>query len=148
MNAAVSIGGTLSLILLLTFRRIPRQPLLAGIFLTFGACLVVLSTSHSLTFAAGVLVITGICAAGFDVLQQTLLQLAVPDEQRGRAAGIWVVGLGSAPVGYIEMGALISVVGAPVALVINGGLTILSAIALLARAPSFRWNLRARFTTR
>ena len=148
MNAAVSIGGTLSLILLLAFRRIPRQPLLAAIFLTFGACLVVLSTSHSLAFAAGVLVLTGICAAGFDVLQQTLLQLAVPDEQRGRAAGIWVVGLGSAPVGYIEVGALVSLVGAPIALLINGGLTILSAVTLLARAPSFRWNLRARFTTR
>lgn len=148
MNAAVSIGGTLSLLLLLAFRRIPRQPLLAAIFLTFGACLVVLSTSHNLSFAAGVLVMTGLCAAGFDVLQQTLLQLAVPDEQRGRAAGIWVVGLGSAPIGYIEVGALVSVVGAPLALVINGGLTILSAVTLLARAPSFRWNVRARISTR
>ncbi len=144
MNAALSIGGTLSLILLLTFRRIPRQPLLAGIFVAYGASLVVLSMSRSLVLAAAILVVTGICAAAFDVLQQTLLQLAVPDEQRGRAAGIWVVGVGSAPFGYIEVGSLITVVGAPAALLINGSLTMLSAVTLLARAPSYRWRLRAR----
>ncbi len=144
LNAALSIGGTLSLVLLLSFRRIPRQPLLGTIFIAFGASLVVLSTTRSLVFAAAVLVITGICAAAFDVLQQTLLQLAVPDDQRGRAAGIWVVGLGSAPFGFLETGWLISIVGAPGALLINGTLTIVSAVTLLALAPSFRPRLRAR----
>lgn len=144
LNAALSIGGTLSLLLLLAFRRIPRQPLLGAVFVAYGVSLVVLSTTRSLALAAAVLVVTGICAAAFDVLQQTLLQLAVPDEQRGRAAGIWVVGVGSAPVGYLEMGALISAVGAPGALFINGGLTIMSAAMLLARAPAYRLNLRPR----
>lgn len=144
LNAALSVGGTLSLLLLLIFRRIPRQPLLGAVFVAYGVSLVVLSTTRSLTLAAAVLVVTGVCAAAFDVLQQTLLQLAVPDEQRGRAAGIWVVGLGSAPLGYLEMGALISAVGAPLALALNGSLTIVSAVTLLARAPVYRLKLRIR----
>ncbi len=142
LNAALSIGGTLSLLLLLAFRRLPRQPLLGAIFVAFGASLVILSMTRSVALASAVLVLTGICAAGFDVLQQTLLQLAVPDEQRGRAAGIWVVGLGSAPAGFLEVGLLVSAVGAPVTLLINGGLTMISAATLLVRAPSYRWRLR------
>lgn len=144
LNAALSIGGTVSLLLLLVFRRIPRQPLLGGIFFAFGVSLVVLSMTRSVPVAAAVLVFTGICSAAFDVLQQTLLQLAVPDEQRGRAAGIWVVGLGSAPVGFLEVGSLISAVGAPLALLINGSLTIASALALQARAPGYRVRFRSR----
>ncbi len=99
-----------------------------------------LASVRDLRVAAAVLVVTGICAGGFDVLQQTLIQLAVPEGQRGRAVGIWVLGVGSAPVGNLEMGALIAALGAPGALLINGGLALVSAATLLARAPQYRWR--------
>ena len=82
---------------------------------------------------------TGACAAAFDLLQQTLLQLAVPEEQRGRAVGIWVLGIGSAPVGHLEMGTLVAAFGAPVALVVNGCCVLAGAAVLLVRAPTYRW---------
>ena len=145
LNGALSVGGTISLLLLLALaERVPRESLLGAIFVVYGASLVVLSTTRSVALAAAVLVMTGICAAAFDLLQQTLLQLAVPDEQRGRAAGIWVLGVGSAPAGYLETGALIGALGAPGALVVNGVLTALSAALLLAHSPRYRWRLRAR----
>jgi MFS family permease len=92
------------------------------------------------------MVVIGICAGSFDVLQQTLLQLAVPAEQRGRAVGVWVLGLGSAPVGHLEMGFLAASLGAPGALLINGALTLVSAAILLVRAPAYR--LAARVESR
>jgi predicted MFS family arabinose efflux permease len=66
--------------------------------------------------------------------------LAVPDEQRGRAVGVWILGIGSAPIGHLEMGTLASLIGVSMALLINGILTIISAITLLASAPSYRWR--------
>jgi MFS family permease len=94
-----------------------------------------------------VLVVTGICAGAFDVLQQTLIQMAVPAEQRGRAVGVWVLSLGSAPLGHLEMGAMVAAIGAPGALLINGAITTIAAAALLARMPGYRW-WRARAAPR
>lgn len=145
LNAAVSIGGTIALVLLsLAAGRVRREPVLGTIFVVYGVSLIALAMTRDLAVAAAVLVVTGICAGGFDVLQQTLIQLAVPEEQRGRAVGIWVLGVGSAPVGYLEMGALIATLGAPAALTINGALTIVSAVTLVARSPGYRWNLHAQ----
>lgn len=147
LNAAVSIGGTVALVLLSTLAgRVRREPLLGAIFIAYGASLLVLATTRSLAVAAAVLVVTGLCAGAFDVLQQTLIQMAVPEGQRGRAVGIWVLGVGSAPVGNLEMGALIASLGAPGALLINGTLALASAATLLARSPRYRWRLGSRET--
>jgi MFS transporter, DHA1 family, staphyloferrin A biosynthesis exporter len=145
LNAATSIGGVVALALLSTLAgRMRREPLLGAIFVLYGASLLVLATTRDLAVAAAVLVVTGLCAGAFDVLQQTLIQMAVPEGQRGRAVGIWVLGVGSAPVGNLEMGGLIAALGAPGALLINGTLAVASAGILLARSPRYRWTLRAR----
>ena len=87
--------------------------------------------------AALVLVVLGFCAASFDVLLQMLIQMAVPDKQRGRAVGLWVLGVGSGPVGHLEMGWLVGALGAPIALLINGMLTVTVATTLLVRARAY-----------
>ncbi len=143
LNAATAIGGAVALVLLSTLgRRVRREPLLGVIFAAYGASLIAVAATRDLRAAAAVLVLTGICAGAFDVLQQTLIQLAVPEEQRGRAAGIWVLGVGSAPVGNLEMGALIATLGAPAALLINGALTVAAAVTLMTRSPGYRWKPR------
>ena len=145
LNAAVSIGGTVALLLLsMLAGRVRREPLIGAIFVTYGLSLMVLASTHDLRIAAAILVVTGICAGSFDVLQQTLIQMAVPEEQRGRAVGIWVLGVGSAPVGNLEMGALIATLGVPGALLINGALAVASAATLLVRSPGYRWRRQAR----
>jgi MFS family permease len=141
LNAAVAIGGAIAVALL---SLLPgggrRQPLLAAIFVLYGLSILVFAATRDLTVAAGVLLVTGFCAAAFDVLQQTLIQMAVPDEQRGRAVGVWVLSIGSAPIGHLEMGILAGALGAPAALLINGALTLVAAAVLLARAPDYRWR--------
>jgi len=121
--------------------RVPRQPVLALVFIVYGAGLLVLAPSPTLALAAAALVIVGACAASFDVLQQTLMQLAVPESQRGRAVGLWVLGIGSAPIGNLEMGALVAGLGAPLALVINGALVVVAAMVLVVTAPAYRQAL-------
>jgi MFS family permease len=141
LNAAQAIGGAIAVALLaLLPERIPRQPLLGAVFVLYGLAIIGFGLSGSLFVAALFLVITGFCAGAFDVLQQTLMQLAVPPEQRGRAVGLWVLSIGSAPIGHLEMGALARALGVPTALVINGALTLITALLLLVRAPEYRWR--------
>jgi hypothetical protein len=143
LNAAASVGGALAVAALaLLPERMPRQPILGAVFLAYGLAIVALAASRSLPLAIAVLVITGCCAGAFDVLQQTLLQLAVPAEQRGRAVGLWVLSIGSAPLGHLQMGLLIAALGVPAALLSNGLLTVAAAAALLLWAPDYRGLLR------
>ncbi len=145
LNAAVAIGGAIAVALLaLLPGRIERQPVLGAVFLVYGMSLLSLALTSDLLIAAAVMVVTGCCAGAFDVLQQTLIQLAVPDQQRGRAVGLWVLSIGSAPVGHLEMGTLISALGVPAALLINGTVTVVAAAVLLWQAPAYRWTWRAR----
>src|SRR5690606_2640736 len=83
LNAAVSIGGAVAVILLSVLpSEMPRQPVLGMIFLLYGIAIVIFAMTRNLFLSAAILVAIGFCAAAFDVLQQTLIQLAVPDEQR------------------------------------------------------------------
>lgn len=144
LNAAASVGGALAVALLALLPDGRREPLLAATFVVYGLAIMGLALTRSLAVAIVVLLLIGCCAAAFDVLQQTLIQMAVPDAQRGRAVGLWVLSIGSAPAGHLQMGALAAVLGVPGALVINGAVTVAAAATLLARAPAYRWARRAR----
>jgi predicted MFS family arabinose efflux permease len=144
LNASIALGGTLGVLMLsLLPIRIRREPVMGGVFVVYGASLIALAQAGTLPLAAAALLVAGACAASFDALQQTLIQLAVPEHQRGRAIGVWVLGIGSAPVGHLETGALVTWIGAPGALAINGSLVVVSAAALLVRAPIYRGSLGA-----
>jgi hypothetical protein len=148
LNAAVALGGTLAVGLLsLLPGRLAREPMLGSVFVVFGASLLTVAGARDLVLASAVLAVAGGCAAAFDVLEQSLIQLAVPEDQRGRAVGVWLLGLGSAPVGHLEMGALAAAFGAPTGLLVNGLLVLASAATLLARAPAYRLRLARRSGT-
>ncbi len=149
LSAATSIGGTLALILLTMVPiRVRREALLGPIFVAFGVSIVGVALTRDLVVATAVLVLTGACAGAFDLLQQTLIQLAVPAGQRGRAVGVWIFGLGSAPLGNLEMGMLMATLGVPGALLINGIVVIVSATTLLVRVPRYRWGLLVKATSK
>jgi len=143
LNAATSIGGMLAVVALSVLpSRSRRERIIGFVFVVYGVSLLALAGASSLVAAAVVLVITGACAAAFDLLQQTLLQLAVTEDQRGRAVGVWVLGVGSGPIGHLEMGTLIAVLGVPPALLLNALTVVVCAAILLATAPRYRWSLR------
>lgn len=141
LNAASQVGGAIAVTLLsLLPGHVRRQPVLGAIFVLYGLSILALALTHSLAMATALLLVIGLCAGAFDLLQQTLIQLAVPDEQRGRAVGLWLLSVGSAPIGHLEVGLLVAALGAPLALLINGGLTLTTAVILLAHTPSYRWT--------
>jgi hypothetical protein len=124
------VGGTLGVALVAALGQITRR----GLFLLvavvfFGLGQVLLGQSVNFWMALTFVTLVNVMAAITDVLHQGLLQLSVSNEQRGRAMGSWIVGIGTAPVGQLQIGYLAEVTSSRVALLVNGvGLAALAVI--------------------
>ena len=77
--------------------------------------------------------------SAWDILTQSMMQLAVPDHLRGRAMGAWMFAIGSAPLGHLQMGFAVAWLGLANALYINGAMV----LVVLALAV-WRWPNLAR----
>ena len=79
-----------------------------------------------------------VIATASDVLTQSMVQLSVPNHLRGRAMGAWTLAIGSAPLGHLEMGALIVWLGLGGALMTNGAALIIVALLTTVLVPRLR----------
>ena len=123
-------GGLLGLALLANLRDYRRKGFLMFIVSgAFGLGLMAFSVSSALVFFIIVLTVVNACAMAVDTLYKTLMQTNVPDEQRGRAMGSWVLSIGVAPVGHLGVGGLAAALGAQGALLVNGA--VLAGVSLV-----------------
>ena len=132
MGAFSSAGGVLAMVLLSPFGEIRRTGLaFIGVLHVFGLSLVLLGIASNFYVAIlAVLVMSGMMALP-DLFSQSLVQRSVPNKLRGRAMGAWMVAVGTAPVGNLQIGALASVFGVAFALGSHGiGLIVLAVITL------------------
>jgi hypothetical protein len=136
LNAARSVGGILGL--LASMRGFTRGggALFVAVLVSFGGSLIALGVAPYVVGFVGVsllVLVANAAGALADLLAQSLLQLRVPAHLRGRAGGAWVVAIGLAPLGQIQIGALASLFGVSAALGASGlGLVALAgATALL-----------------
>jgi MFS family permease len=123
LNGARAVGGILGLVAASMRGGAGGGALFVAVLVSFGASLVVLGAAPHVVGLVGVLaVVTVVNAAGAlaDLLAQSLLQLSVPTHLRGRAGGAWVVAIGLAPLGQLQMGALASLFGVSIALGASG----------------------------
>ncbi len=135
LTAVRQAGGLMGLALLANLRDYRRKGLLMFVIAgAFGLGLMAFSLSSALVFFIVVLGAVNACAMSVDTLYKTLMQTNVPNEQRGRAMGSWVLSIGVAPVGHLGVGALAGALGAPGALLVNGavlaGVSFAAAIGL------------------
>jgi hypothetical protein len=123
LNAARAVGGLLGLAV--AMRGVTRSsgPLFLLVVAAFGAGVAALGPAPAVVGFAGVLlVLTAANAMGAlaDLLAQSLLQLGVSSDLRGRAGGAWVVAIGLAPLGQLQIGGLASLFGVGAALGASG----------------------------
>jgi hypothetical protein len=134
LNAARSAGGILGLAAAMAWRPARGSGALFLLVLGgFGVSLIGLGAAPYLVgFVGVVIVLTVANAAGAlaDLLAQSLLQLSVPPHLRGRAGGAWVLAIGLAPLGQLQIGALASLFGVSAALGASG--LALAAMAVMA----------------
>ena len=138
MNGLGSLGGLLGIVFLSVKGDIERKGVLYLLtILGFGIGLLLLGFAASFLLVLLVLALLNAVMAITDTLSRGLMQLAVPNEFRGRAMGSWLLALGAGPLGTLQMGALASV-GVVLALSVNGlGLVALAA-AIAALFPLVR----------
>ncbi len=108
------------------FRSIGRMVVMTaggfGLFLVLFALSPALPSSFAVALVA--LLLVGAMSMAYDTTMGALLQLLVPDEVRGRVMGLYVLTFGFTPLGGSVAGAVASLVGAPIAVGLGGGVVI------------------------
>ncbi len=121
MVAARAVGSVIGVVALASIGdRLPKGKTLLVASALFGLSLAAFGSQPWIVTALFFLGVAGIMASIFDLLQQASLQLAVGEDQRGRAMGIWVMGVGAGPVGHLEVGLLSDFTNPQFAIVFNG----------------------------
>lgn len=131
LNGARSVGGFVGLVASMGGAPRGGGTLFLAILVSFGASVIALGLSPFLVGFGGVvmvLLVTNAAGAIADLLAQSLLQRSVPAHLRGRAGGAWVVAIGLAPLGQMQIGGLASLFGVSAALGASG----LALVALVA----------------
>jgi MFS family permease len=123
LMAASGVGSTIAA-LWIAFSRRPSPVIIAlgAIALGLGSIVLALSTSFGLSLLA--MSIAGSGGIAMAVTANTSIQLAVPDQLRGRVMSFYTtIFAGSVPLGGLLMGAIASLWGVPLALMIGALLT-------------------------
>ena len=149
ISATFGLGSLLSALWLAWGNRKPSiQHLLAG-SLAFGILEIFFALSHlyllSLVLIAGV----GFAQIAFSATSNTTLQTVTPDYLRGRVMSVYmVVFAGSVPLGNLFTGGMAHLFGAPIALLIGAGLSLIAAIVgWILRSPAEKNLAEASLTS-
>lgn len=139
MTAVRQFGAIAGLLILARVGKYRRNGLLMfGLVIAFGGGLMSLSLSTNFIYFIAILTLVNACAMSIEVLFKTLMQANVSEEQRGRAMGAWALSIGVAPVGHMGVGALAGMMGAPMTLLVNGGLLLVAGLTAAASLPGIR----------
>jgi len=138
MHAFRNAGGLLGAIVitLLTTKRLGLVYLV--VLSAFGLSLMMLGWAPIMPGVLVAVALIAVFASASDILVQSMMQLSVPAELRGRAMGAWVVALGLGPVGHLELGLLISFFGTALALYFNGVVLLMIGLVGFLLVPSVR----------
>jgi MFS family permease len=140
LNAAIDIGS-MCMIVLITFKPLRKNQgkILMTVVAGFGLCIIVfgLSRFYWLSFAA--LIIAGMLDGISVVIRGTVLQLTTPDEMRGRVSSVNSMFINSSnELGQFESGFTARVMGAPIAVLFGGCMTLLVVVVSWFKAPGLR----------
>lgn len=139
LGAASGIGSLVGSLILASRGRIGR----AGLLFSTGStvmcvCLVGFALSPDFNLAVALLLLSGLGSSTFAAFQSTIILGAASEQLRGRAMGVLTLAIGTAPIGLLEMGALTSLFGAPLAVAANAALCAVLVLWTAVRLPRFR----------
>jgi MFS transporter, DHA1 family, staphyloferrin A biosynthesis exporter len=96
----------------------------------FGVTLIMFASSPYLVLAMLCVLAVGFFNASYTTQNQTMLQMIVPSEMRGRVLGVYLLDRGLQPLGSLLVGVLAAFVGAPLAVAVMGALCVGIAVAI------------------
>ena len=140
MVAAPGLGAVAGMLLLASIAsRIMRKGLfLLGCMALLGLSLIFFSQSTSLSLALLALVGVGGFHALFGAIKNTMVQLNVPDQLRGRVNSLFLLERGLTPAGSFVAGVAAHYFSAPVTVTVMGSIVVLLAGLVLLWVPRIR----------
>jgi MFS family permease len=107
---------------------------LLGLQAVFSLLIIAVAWSRSMPLTYLLLFAAGVSTIITSSLVTSLVQLVAPDHMRGRVMSIYMVAFrGGMPLGSLISGALVSRIGLPIVLTLNGALLFLAAVYFLTR---------------
>lgn len=133
------LGSALGVFAVVGLERLRRRGLLLlTIIALFGLGQIMLSQSPTFWVAVLFVIFINLMASATDILHHALMQFSVSNQERGRAMGSWIIGIGAAPLGQMEGGYLAEATNARVALLVNGAALIALAVIMGLILPRLR----------
>jgi MFS family permease len=106
--------------------------------MAFSSFLLMFSASPSFLIALPLILAANVFAGMFQILNNTAIQLLVPEEVRGRISGFLMMSFGLTPLGTLPMAILAERVGAPAAVAAASVLVLVGAIVWYVASPVLR----------
>ena len=140
LMAAPGLGALLAVLILASLaNRIRRQgAFLVASILILAFFLILFSQIKSFPLALVTLVAAGVFQMLFLASTNTLLQLTVPDQLRGRVMSLYMLDRGFMPAGALFAGVTAHFIGAPSAVATMGGIVIVLTLLVAWRVPALR----------
>ncbi len=139
LNAAAGIGGLIGSVYVAwdaeSHQRLRRM--MASIF-AFGATLLLFSVSPWFLLALPLIFFADVFVTMFMVLNNTAIQVLIPDFVRGRVMSLLMMSFGLTPLGTVPMSWIAERYGAPFAVGLAAVLMVILAIVFYALSPSLR----------
>jgi MFS family permease len=145
--AGISIGALVSGLTSGWVSRVDRQgAVVLGAIVVWGLAIIGFGFAPTLWQAVLCLAVAGAGDMVSAVLRSSMLQLAAPEEMRGRMQGVFIVVVAGGPrLGDLRAGALASAAGVTVAMVSGGVFVVVAMVVVALVVPSF-WLFRASRT--
>ena len=115
-----------------------RLRLMMGSLIFFAATLFAFALSPWFLLALPLVLVSDVFANIFGTSNNTIIQLLVPDEVRGRVTSLLMMSFGFTPLGTVPVAAAAQLFGAPAAVAAAAVMTILLTIAFWALSGSLR----------
>ena len=139
LTSASAIGAVVGALTLASLRSsAPRGAIMLLAMITFGLLLIVFSYSSWAPLSVVLLIGVGAMNISYNASNNTLLQMNVPDEFRGRVLSTLFLNRGMVPLGTTVVGMLATLVGIQLALASMAAVIVLLAVLTMAMAPSLR----------
>jgi MFS family permease len=134
LASMTGVGAFVGAIAIAVWARPPHfTRLYIGAVLSYLALVIAFALAPVPLAAGAALLATGLANSGFSVMQATLIYLAAPVEMRSRLYGVLSLCIGSGLIGFLHIGIMAELIGAPWATTASG------LEGLLAMALTWRW---------
>ena len=139
LNAVIGLGGVAGTMLIAM--RAPnagRQRVMVGSALLFGATLALAAFSPWFGAALALVFVGHACSATFTALNNTAIQILIPDDVRGRVSSLMMMSFSVPMFGTFPVSAAAEEVGAPVAVGASAALAVLFALCFYLSSRDLR----------